>query len=210
MPRRHVVITGTGRSGTSFLVELLTHLGLDTGYRIEMLEKCKSKISRAGLETDIRDPAAPFIVKNPWFCDYAEEVLSRDDIVIEHVFIPMRDLKAAAESRRVVTIQALALMPFLKRFRFHFSPVHVTGGLTTEEEQQEEKLLRQIYQLILALSRTTIPVTLMRYPQIIHDPSYLYRKLQPILDDRTYAEFQSVFTSVARPDLVHSYTENDR
>ena len=34
-PRRHVVITGTGRAGTSFLVELLTHLGLETGFGVE-------------------------------------------------------------------------------------------------------------------------------------------------------------------------------
>ena len=32
--RRHLVITGVGRSGTTFLVELLTGLGLDTGFHV--------------------------------------------------------------------------------------------------------------------------------------------------------------------------------
>ncbi len=31
-PRHHVVITGTGRTETTFLVELFTHLGLETGF----------------------------------------------------------------------------------------------------------------------------------------------------------------------------------
>lgn len=43
-------------------------------------------------------PGAPYVVKSPWLCDYADEVLKRDDIEIEHVFIPMRDLHAAAQS----------------------------------------------------------------------------------------------------------------
>ena len=31
-PVHKLVITGTGRAGTTFLVQLLTELGLDTGY----------------------------------------------------------------------------------------------------------------------------------------------------------------------------------
>ena len=41
----------------------------------------------------------PIIVKNPWFVDYADEVISRNDIKIEHIIVPMRNLDAAAESR---------------------------------------------------------------------------------------------------------------
>lgn len=209
-PRRHVVISGTGRSGTSFLVELLTHLGLDTGYRVETLEQRKSKLARAGLEHDIRDSDAPYIVKNPSFCNYAEEVFSREDIVVEHVFVPMRDLKAAAESRRFVTNQAVASMSLIKKFHFYLHPKHVSGGLTSDADQQEQKLLNQIYQLSLAISCTCIPVTLMRYPLIVQDSSYLYSKLEPILGEISFGEFQDAFSSVARQDLVHSYSENDR
>lgn len=210
LPRRHVVISGTGRSGTSFLVELLTHLGLDTGYRVETLEQRKSKLARAGLEHDVRDSDAPFIVKNPSFCEYAEEVFFRDDIVVEHVFIPMRDLKAAVESRRFVTNHAVANMSLFKRFHFYLHPKHVSGGLTSDVDHQEEKLLHQIYQLSLALSRTSIPVTLMRYPLLVQDASYLYSKLEPILEGISFTEFESAFSSVARQDLVHSYSETDR
>lgn len=85
-PRRHVVISGTGRAGTSFLVCLLTRLGLDTGFSEAdlALDEC----SRAGLERDIRKPA-PYIAKAPWLCVTINEVLERDDIVIEHAIIPL-------------------------------------------------------------------------------------------------------------------------
>lgn len=56
-----------------------------------------------GFEKDIRSNDCPYIVKNPWFCDYADEVFSRQGILIEHIFVPIRDLNAAAESRKFVT-----------------------------------------------------------------------------------------------------------
>jgi len=74
MIRSHIVITGTGRAGTTFLVQLLTHLGLDTGFDVDTIDL--SPIARASLETDIRDPNAPYIVKSPFLCDLAEEVVA--------------------------------------------------------------------------------------------------------------------------------------
>ena len=52
--RKHVVITGTGRAGTTFLVELLTALGMDTGYDVDDLPTRKSTVARAGLEHEDR------------------------------------------------------------------------------------------------------------------------------------------------------------
>jgi hypothetical protein len=210
--RKHIVISGTGRAGTSFLVELLTHLGLDTGYIPSDIASRKSQIARAGLEHDIRRANAPYIVKSPWFCDYAEEVLARNDILIEHVFIPMRDLRAAAESRRFVTEATLSSMTTFNRLRFRFFRKVVAGGIwhTFRPDQQEAVLLEQVYKLILALSKTSIPITLLRYPLLVSDAAYLFRKLQPILADTGYAEFERVFHQVADENLVHHFGENDR
>jgi len=215
MPRKHVLISGTGRCGTTFLVELLTHLGLDTGYRIGELESQKDQKARAGLEHDVRNENAPYVVKSPLFCDHADEVLGRDDIVIEHVFIPMRQLEAAAESRRRVVKSHRAGLPLHTRVMTAFKrPPRLAGGLwhtrSSKAGKQEEVLLLQLYRLLLALSDSNIPVTLMQYPRIVTDSQYLFDKLRPILADVAYEKFESVFKKTARPDLVSRFAGEDK
>jgi hypothetical protein len=194
------VISGTGRTGTTFLVVLLTELGLDTGFRPGRAAGRIDEVARAGLEHDIRRDGCPYVVKNPRFCTYAQSVVDRDDIAIDHVFIPVRDLHAAAQSRRHVSEEA--------------STARIAGGLwhtqSAEPGDQEEALLRQLYELLLVLSGTSIPVTLMRYPRLVTDSAYLFGKLKPVLGDTTFDTFEAAFRKTARPDLVHSFNSNDR
>ena len=212
--RKHVVITGTGRNGTTLLVELLTHLGLDTGFRVEDLEANKSEVGRAGLEHDIRREDSPYIVKSPGFCYYAEEVICRDEIIIEHVFVPVRDLSAAAESRRFVNKSNVEKMSWIMRLKHRIKPQNFLGGLwhtsSSKPGKQEEMLLMQLYKLLLAISDTALPVTFMRYPRIINDCAYLYAKLGPILGSMTYEAFNAGFSRAVRPELVHSFNKEDR
>jgi hypothetical protein len=213
MSRTHVIITGTGRSGTTFLVELLTHLGLDTGFKPHEIESGINNEAQAGLEHNIRHEDSPYIVKSPHFCDYAEEILSRNDIVIEHVLIPIRDLYAAAESRRQVVKRHVLALPFYKRLMYVLKPQKVVGGLWHTRSRkmgiQEEVLLKQIYKLVLALSDRTIPVTFMHYPRIVKDCPYLFQKLKPILGQITSETFHATFKEVVRPKWVHTFGRND-
>jgi hypothetical protein len=209
MPHKHVVISGTGRAGTTFLVQLLTRLGLETGFTCQTMDIDQN--ARAGLEHDLRESQPPYIVKSPWFIDYAEEVLTRTDMLIEHVFIPMRDLRAAAESRRYVAECAEAKLSLLGRLRRRIKPVAVPGGLwhTRRARQQEQILSQQFYKLALALSAAEVPVTLLRYPRLVRDSAYLHKKLAPILGTISYARFQTAFEQTVRPDWVHSFSDRD-
>lgn len=213
-PRKHVVITGTGRSGTTFLVELLTYLGLDTGFTPGSLESARYKIARAGLEHDIRWENCPYIVKKPRFNEYARQVLDRGDIAIEHVFVPMRDLFSAAESRRFVEKSTLSQLSFVERMAAAQSGEPLPGGLwrttSVEPGEQEQVLLEQIYDLLLTLSDTSIPLTLMHFPRIVSDSRYLFEKLGPILSGIDYERFAAAFAATARPELVHNFQESDR
>lgn len=198
--RTHAIITGTGRTGTSFLVQLLTKLGLDTGFDPKDVCFHMYENARAGLERDVRDDDAPYIVKSPFFCDHAPEVLARDDIKIDYVFVPMRDLHAAAESRRYVVSTSLTQRP------------DVPGGLwhTENGDEQELVLLFQIYKLFLELSDSEIPIILMKYPRITRDAEYLYRKIRPVLGNSSYEQFRIGFLECVNPDWVHSFSPNDR
>jgi len=199
--RTHVVITGTGRTGTTFLVQLLTRLGLETGFSPDNMVLFEE--ARAGLEHDVREAGSPYIVKDPAFCDYAQEVLEREEIRIEHVFVPMRDLTAAAESRRLVVRRTDRSNGLL--------PSQVAGGLwhTDEPGEQEGVLLQQLYKLMLALSDADVPLTLLRYPRLTRDRAYLYRKLRPVLGTIDFGRFEEVFALTVRPDLVHRFGQDD-
>jgi hypothetical protein len=217
-PRRHVVITGTGRAGTTFLVELLTHLGLDTGCDVDSLHRYKDPVARAGIECDIRNPECPYIVKAPSFSEYAEEAFRAEDIAIDHIVIPFRDLYAAAESRRAVVRQAYANLSLLSAVSPGVqspswpSPSSLPGGLwgtcSSEPGEQERVLLMNSYRLLLACSEAEVPVTLIQYPRLTEDCHYLFRKLQPLLSDVTCAHFDEIFRRVVRPDLVHRYVDD--
>lgn len=192
--RNHILITGTGRAGTSFLVQLLTYLGIDTGFCKETIVSELDQIGRAGLEYDIRNKNCPYVVKSPWFCDYADEVLCNKDINIEHVFIPIREIEQAAESRRFVTRNG-----------------GEKGGLwhtnSNKIGDQEIILLNQIYKLMLALSSNNIPITLVNYPELTQKPEYLFEKLKPVLKTITYPDFLQAFNITVRPNLVNDFSK---
>jgi hypothetical protein len=195
MAKTHLIISGTGRSGTTFLVQLFTMLGLDTGFAdlaSAMFANCN-----AGMEWDIRRPDAPYIIKSPWLCDYLDEVLTGEEIIVEHAIVPVRDLFSAAQSRREVT----------SRTDPTDFPDGILGGLwhTDTPEQQEQVLASQLYKLIYVLAKRDIPMTLLYFPRIIHDPEYLYRKIAFALNGVSFERFRAVFGEVAQPQLVHDF-----
>src|ERR1017187_10331562 len=107
MNKHHLLISGTGRAGTTFLVQLFTELGLDTGFASAtdgMHQGCN-----AGMEWQLEDifkKSAPYVVKAPILAERIHEVLEAPGIVVDFMIIPIRELHAAAESRREVSRQA--------------------------------------------------------------------------------------------------------
>jgi|ERR1041385_7529439 hypothetical protein len=193
-PRKHVVITGTDREGTELLVQLLTNLGLDTGFTsgTAML----GENGRARLECNITNEAAPHIVKDPCFCDEAEQIIQRSDITIERVFISMRDVYAAESG-------AVGKPPLLQRLKSKIKQSNVSGGSRNSRRRgvQEDVLFGEVYKLVLALSGAQIPVTLLQFPKLVKEPDYLYQKLKPILGTIAETQFQSVFDQIVKDSL---------
>ena len=73
----HLVIAGTGRAGTSFLVRYLTELGLDTSLSRQGEAAFWDEAANAGLEEfPIVGSGAnlPYVVKSPWTGDCIERL----------------------------------------------------------------------------------------------------------------------------------------
>jgi hypothetical protein len=196
----HIIITGTGRSGTTLLVQLFTHLGFDTGYDRETVISSVDKISQAGLEHSLRDDDLPYIVKSPWIVDEIDEVLRNRTRTIHAAILPVRDLVEAAESRRRVWREAV------KR---QLDPLRHPGTIwkTEQPDEQEGVLAEQFHKLVNALVVHEIPVYLLGFPRFAQDGKYLYRVLRPIF--RTHLirrdDVLSEHKRLARPQLIHDF-----
>jgi len=212
MHRSHIIISGTGRAGTSFLVQILSRLGLDTGYDADSLELLSAardalmgqvffETARAGFEMDIRSAAAPYIVKTPFLCDHVEEVLA-SNIRIDHAILPIRSFEAAAASRAHVQMAATGAKDRVKR---------TPGGLWDVDtaDKQADVLRYKFTKLIEVLVRYDVPITFLAFPRLVRDPEYLYEKLQFLLKDTDVVSFRSAFKSIVRPEWVHKFTSDD-
>lgn len=195
MSRRHIIITGTGRAGTTFLVQLLTQLKLNTGFadpNEEVYENCN-----AGMERDLREEDAPYIVKSPFICDYLDEVLTENRVVIDHAIVPVRDLYSAAQSRRDVVERTP---------KKHETDI-IPGGLwhTQTPTEQENVLAHQMYKLIYALAKHDVPTTLLLFPKMVRDAQYLYGKIGGLFPSVTAEQFLQAHKAISRPELVHQF-----
>lgn len=166
MKKGKIIITGTGRAGTSFLVVLLTRLGLDTGYK-PYIEDFNENI-KAGCEYKIfsSDPKKqkkllnthPRILKHPKFSQKLDAMVKNNLIKVDHLIVPVRDIKQAAQSRLKVK----------RRWRIK--------GLAT----QEQVLTWVLGKITETAVKYNLPVTFINYPRLIQDPGYCFSKLSPI------------------------------
>jgi hypothetical protein len=201
--REHIIITGTGRAGTSFLMQLLSHLMLDTGFQPDDLPL--DEVAHAGLEVRL-GPTAPYIIKTPWYCDHMDEALADKSVSIKHVIIPVRQFEAAAESRIRVQKERTG-----REDKSEGSAV-VPGGLwRTQLASEQANVCRQKFVgLMEVLVRHDVPFTCLWYPRLAQDPTYLHRKLACVLPLPGIEMFEAAFLRVVRPDWISRFGEDDR
>jgi hypothetical protein len=187
--KRHVLIAGPGRSGTTLLVRLLDALGFDTGAdRLRYFEG-----ANAGLEANVLGPEAAHVVKNPSLSWRLREMLESGQLAperIEWLVIPLRRLDQVAASRVRRTIEQRDL--------------NAPGGLvgTRKPRQQHERLAGLSYGLFETAALYELPLVVLEYPRFARDPAYAFRRLRPLLGDRSEAEFEAAWHAVVDPDLL--------
>ena len=191
-PVHKVIITGTGRAGTTFLVRLLTELGLDTGYTRRNWSRGYYAHCDAGLEHALADPKAPYIVKNPALCETLGSILAGGQIVIDHAFVPVRELEAVAFSR----------------IRVGGANESVPGGLLKNSDPALQKavLAEMFHQLVYTLVVRDVPHTFLLFPRFACDADYAHARLRPILGGIPFETFREVFARVSNPRLIHDFS----
>jgi hypothetical protein len=199
-PNHKVIITGPGRSGTTLIMQLLTELGFDTGFTPESMQV--SAISQAGLEQGLftrphrKAPLTPnYIIKSPLICDNLALGCERDDLVVDHIYIPIRPLNQVARSRaRVSGIEA-----------------NHPGGLDQglDLEAQMDRTSRSLYTLLDTITHYDLPHSFIAFPRLTEDPRYLYDKLGFLCSGLDYDQFRRSFDALVNPALVHRFEGED-
>lgn len=152
-----IIICGTGRAGTSFLVRLLTRLGYDTGYTADA--DGFNPAIRAGCEligdVDVRDPQLwarlPQVVKSPFLSTKLDQI----PVPIGHVLIPVRDLDDASASRDQTGLQWAG------------------RGM-----RQRDWLACNLGEAVATCMTRGIPFTLLQFPRLVQDAEYCLRALR--------------------------------
>ncbi len=199
--RNHVIITGTGRAGTTFLVELLTELGIDTGR--DRLGLDYHENARAGFEYDIRKSDAPYVVKNPELSTGLREVIKDNDLVIDHVLLPVRNLRDASKSR-VKVLEDSNISSAKRLFKRLKGKDPVAGGPWGARSLPEQEIVlgQKLSTLIVTLAELDLPFTLMHFPQIVKDGNYLFSKLKNAFPSLDRDKFMVAFAAVAKQEKV--------
>ncbi len=190
--KRHLLIAGTGRAGTTLLVEILEQLGLDT--RVDHTRM--DDVANAGLEWSLTDEDPPYVVKNPKASVRLRGWIESgvvDPRQLDAVVIPLRDLSQAARSRAEVS--------------FSRGRVGPPGGLSGVRwaRHQDLELGRQLASLLQTVAEYEIPHILLAFPQFARDEAYCVRALRPVLPQVTDDEFVAAWKASVQPELIHDY-----
>ncbi|MHB1305157.1 MAG: hypothetical protein ACYCZB_17090 [Acidiphilium sp.] len=194
-PKRHLLITGTGRAGTSFLVRYLDALGFETHFSRFGEHATWDEAANAGAENlplSALDDQLPYVVKSPWAGEFIDQVLADPGVALDAVVIPMRDLDDAAASRAIVELRDIVehndFMTKLDQPWAHRGPT--PGGIvySLHPLDQARILALGFHHLVERLTAADVPIVFLNFPRLALDADYLHAKLAPVLPKPVTAE----------------------
>ena len=159
-----ILITGTGRCGTTFLIMLFSFLDFNTGYNRNNYKSYIFPNCNSGMERKYTDNY--YLLKNPRFMIDIENILKDKSIKIKNIIIPIRDLKISAESR----------------VKHGKQP----GGLwnAVDELSQIDFYKNILTNYIYISTKYDINTIFIDFDKMINDKTYLFDKLKNILDEK--------------------------
>jgi hypothetical protein len=175
-----ILITGTGRCGTTFLIKLFSFLNFNTGYNKDNYQSFIFSNCNAGMERRYYENY--YILKNPNFILNIKQILEDPKVKIKTVIIPIRDLKISADSR-------------LKH-------KNENGGLWNAKDKSTQI---QFYKDILTnyiffMTKYDINTIFIDFDKMVNDKKYLFNKIKSILDEKEidFYMFSHVYDEVTR------------
>jgi len=209
MSDKKVIISGSGKSGTTFLMNLFTRLDLDTGFNVDTMDDYISQKSFGGLEWPMRgrkaiDPSPRFL-KNPSLCFDLLERAERWKWDIERVYLTIRPYGEVAAHRYwrnqdlnvedcVIDDPGGPVSDESRKLELQF-----LNSLTPEQVMyiKARKASSHVGYMIEQLLDTDIPIHFIRFPRSVLDADYCREKLIDVVGHITEEKFKAVHHKVA-------------
>ena len=159
-----ILITGTGRCGTTFLIKLFTWLNFDTGYNIDNYKNYIHDNCNSGMERKYNENF--YILKNPCFMINIEYILKDTSVNIKKIIIPIRDYELTANSR----------------VKHDKNP----GGLWNAKDKTSQILFyrRIMSEYLYITTKYNVETIFIDFDKMINNKEYLFNKHKIILDEK--------------------------
>lgn len=177
-----VIILGLGRAGTTFIMQILTRLGYDTGG--EPYNEPINPTGRAGFEIGIINNGmvnkkilrrCPEIIKNPYLTIHIDEILTNNYVPIRAIICPIREVMETIVSRERADL-------------FFF-----TEHRNMPAEERVPNMFSLLGKVMESCTLFDVPFTTIAFPRLAKDKKYLYNKLKEVFADLDYKEFSKVY-----------------
>lgn len=165
-----ILVTGTGRCGTTFLMRLFTLLNLNTGIKPDQINKHIFDQCNSGMELNLNSDV--YIIKSPTFTRDIKNLIEKRKWEIDFVVVPIRNYKEAAKSRE------------------HFKGK--AGGLVwgaKDYESQMQEFYKSMSILIQDVTKYDLKTIFLDFEKMTNDRKYVYEKLSPILKSINFESF---------------------
>jgi len=177
---KKVLITGSGRCGTTFLMLIYSYLGQDTGWGQDVASNL-FKNCNSGLENGLDSKHK--IIKSPKFLRLLKEALEKDSIELLDIIIPIRDIKDVAKSR--------------ERHGYN------NGGWQSRSINNKEsqiKYIQESYSIFLSVAaKYDLPFTLIDFEKMTNDSRYLFDKIKHTFENNiTYEKFEKSYKMASK------------
>ena len=174
-----ILITGTGRCGTTFLIKLFSFLDFNTGYTRDNYKTFISSNCNSGMERSYNENY--YILKNPNIMRNIHEILKDKSVIIKTIIIPIRDLKMSAISR-------------VKHKNLH-------GGLlcATNEISQIQYYKDILTHYLYFMTKYDINTIFIDFDKMINDKTYLFNKIKSIIYEKNidFESFCNIYDEVS-------------
>jgi len=180
-----VVVTGTGRCGTTFLMRLFTYLDLNTGIDPKEIQKYIFNKCNSGME--LGNSESIRFIKSPSFARQISNLITKKKWKIDFVIVPIRKYEEAAKSREY--------------FKKH------AGGLVwgaTDYESQLNEFYKSMSILIRETTLHDIKTIFLDFEKMTSNKEYVYEKLKPVLSNIDFTSFCKAYEKADSDSKIKS------